>query len=85
MLGTDGTRMDLNEAHGTNPSPNPLWDMLGRDWCRQGGKGIRYNVNVSSSRTCTMIFVDFLVQDAYSNVAIRIGRMMASLQHVHIN
>ena len=67
-----GTRMGLDEARGTNPSPNLLGDMLGRDWCRRGGKRSRYDVNVSSSRTCNMICVDCLVQDAYGNVAIRI-------------
>ena len=74
MLGADGAHMGLHEARGTNPSPNPLVDMLGRGWCRRGGKRSRYDVNLLSSRTCNTIFVDCLVQDAYDNVAIRIGR-----------
>jgi hypothetical protein len=74
MLGADGAHMGLDEARGTNLSPNPLVDMLGRGWCRRGGKRSRYDVNLSSSRTCNTIFVDCLVQDAYDNVAIRIGR-----------
>ena len=28
MMGADGARMGLNEAHGTNPSPNLLGNML---------------------------------------------------------
>ena len=81
----DGACMGLNKAHGTNPLPNPLGGMFEQDWCRRGGKRSRYNVNFLSSRTCNMIFVDCLVQDAYGNVAIRIGRLLASLQHMYIN
>ena len=51
VLGADGVRMALDQAHGTNPSSNPLEDMLGRDRCRLGGKRSRYDVNLLSSST----------------------------------
>ena len=69
MLGADGDRMGLGKARGTNPLANLFGDMLGRDWCRRGGKRSRYDANLSSSRTCNTFFVDCLVQDAYGNVA----------------
>ena len=84
MLGADDARMSLGEARSTNPSSNPLGDILGRDWCHRGGKRSCYNVN-SSSCTCNRIFVDCLVQDAYGNVAIRILTLLASPQHMYIN
>ena len=68
MRGADGARMGLGKARGTNLSLNPLGDMLGRNWCRRGGKRSRYNVNVSSSRTCNTICIDCLVHNAYGNV-----------------
>ena len=61
MLGADGTHMGLDEARGTNSSPNSLGDMLGRDWCRRGETRSRYDVNLSLLRTCNTIFVDRLV------------------------
>ena len=73
MLGADGAHMCLHEARGTNSSPNPLVDMLGRGWCRRGGKRSRYDVNSSSSRICDTTFVECLVVDEYGNVAIRVG------------
>ena len=73
MLGVDGAYMGLNEARDTNPQSYPLGGMLGRDWFRRGGKMSRYDVSFSS-RTCNTIFVDCIVQDAYGNVVIRIGR-----------
>ena len=59
--------------------------MLGRDWCRRGGKRSRYDTNSLSSRTCNTIFVECLVQDAYGNVAVRQGRLLASPQDMYIN
>ena len=85
MLGADGAHMGLIEARGTNRSPNSLWDVLGREWCRLGGKRSHYNANVSSSRTCNTVFVDYLVQDAYGNVAVRQERLLASPQDININ
>ena len=57
MLGADGACMGLNKARGTNPSPNPLGDMLGRDWCRRRGKRSRYNLTSLSLRTCNTILL----------------------------
>ena len=74
MLGVDGAFMDLDGSHGTNQSPNPLGDMLGRDWCHRGGKRSRYNVNSASSRTRNSIFIQCLVVYEYGNIMIGIGR-----------
>ena len=85
MLSADSAHMGLDEARSTKPSSNPLGDMLGREWCHQGGKRSRYDANVPSSRACKTCFVDWLVQDACGNVAIRIGRLLASPQGMYIN
>ena len=85
MLGADGARMGLNKAHGTNLSPNPSGDMLGRVLCRRRGKRSRYNVNSSSLRTCNTMFVECLVVDACVNVASRVGRLLTHTQHMYIN
>ena len=74
MLDADGACIGLDEAHSTNPPPNPLGDMLGRNWCHRGGQRSRYDVNASSLCTSNKDFVERLVQNAYGNVAIRIGR-----------
>ena len=58
MLGTEGACMGLDKARGTNPSPNPLGDTLGRNMSHRRGKRSRYDVNSLSSRTCDTIFVE---------------------------
>ena len=74
VLGVDGVCMGLGKARGNNMSHIPLGDMPGMDLCWGGGKKSHYHVILLSSHTCNTIFVDFLVQDVYGNVPIRIGR-----------
>ena len=85
ILGVDGAQMVLDEAHDTNTLPNLWGGMLGTDWSCQEGKKSRFDVNLLSSGTCNTIFVDCLVQDAYGNVAVRQGRLLASPQDMYIN
>ena len=37
-LGADEVGVGNDDARSANPSPQPLADMLGRDWCRRGQK-----------------------------------------------
>ena len=41
--GADEARVGRDGARSTNPSYKPLGGMLGRDWCRRGGKRSRYD------------------------------------------
>ena len=73
MRGAGGARLGPDKANTTALSPNPLGDMLGRDWCRRRGKRSRCDVNLLSLRTCNTVFIECLVVDAHCNVAIRVG------------
>ena len=84
-LGADEARVGRDDARSTNPSPKPLGGMLGRDWCRRGGKRSRYDVLSSSSRACNTILSVRLMMRAHGNVAIRQGRWMRRPQVSHIN
>ena len=84
-LGADEVRVGRDDARSTNPPPKPSGGMLGRDWCRRGGKRSRYDVLSSSSRACNTILSVRLRMSAYGNVAIRQGRWMPRPQVSHIN
>ena len=54
-LGADEVGVGGDDARRANPSPQPLADMLGRDWCHRGRKRSRCDANSSPSRTCNTI------------------------------
>ena len=41
----NGACIGLDEAHGTDLSPNSFEDMMGRYWCQQGEKMSQYDAN----------------------------------------
>ena len=58
---------------------------VGKELVPPGRKKEPLRCELLSSRNCNTIFVECLVQNEYGNVTIRIGRLLASPQHMYIN